>query len=126
MPSRVVVTGMVLLIIVSFVTVCVNLLVPVSAKFEMNTYCRSTLLKMEIAGGLTDKDRDNLYEGLASRGFRNIEINGTVSARLGDYIELTVEADYPVTKLTDVFGRKEGAEHMVYRKRSVCRKVINQ
>lgn len=125
MPERAVVTGVVIILIIALVVFAVELFVPISAKTDMNTYCRQALMQMEIEGGLSPASRQELAEKLADRGFENIQITADEWAALGGKLTLAVEADYKYSKLTAFFVRTEEVAHMVYKKTCIGRKVVN-
>ena len=125
MPSRVIVTGIILVIIVAMLVFAVEFFLPLSIKSDMNILCRRTLLKMETAGGLTENDRHELVTDLQDKGFLNITASGTQSAKQGEILNLHVEVQYNHSKLTMLFSREAQSLRMVYDKSSLSRKVVN-
>lgn len=125
MPARAIVTGIILVITASMLVFSVEFFLPLSAKGDMNILCRSTLLKMETAGGLTENDRQELENELANEGFTGITATGTQSARQGEILNLHVEAQYVHNRLTMLFSRETQVLGMVYDKSSLSRKVVN-
>lgn len=125
MPSRVIVTGIVLVIMVAMLVFTVEFFLPLSMKGDMNILCRQTLLKMETAGGLSDSDRQELIEELQDKGFRNVSAVGTRRAKQGEKLNLKVEVQYDYSKLTMLFSRDMQSQLMVYDKSSLSRRVVN-
>jgi hypothetical protein len=125
LASRVIVLGFILVIFITILVYMVEFFIPLSAKADMNTYCRNTLFKMEVMGGLSKDDKDDLQNELESKGFSNIIINGTPFAKHGKEITLHVEAEYTYSKLTGLFIRRNISRQMVYKKMSIARKVVN-
>jgi len=125
MPSRVIVTGIILVIIVAMLVFSVEFFIPLSIKSDMNILCRRTLLQMETAGGLTESERQELVSDLQDIGFLNITASGTQSAKHGEILNLHVEVQYSHSKLTTLFSREAQALRMVYDKSSLSRKVVN-
>jgi len=125
MPARVVLSGMILVVFAAFLVFTVEFFIPLSAKMDMNMYCRNLILKMEMEGGLSDQASQDLHERLMGKGFRNIYIDGTKSAKQGEQITLRVEAEYIYSKMTTLFTRTDAVRRMVYEKASISRKVIN-
>lgn len=125
MPARVIVTGIVLIAIISVMVFAIEFFLPLSAKSDMNILCRNTLLKMETAGGLTEQDRLELQASLQAKGFLNISVSGTQNARQGGDLNLHVEVEYSCSKLTALLNRKKELLSMVYDKSSLSRKVVN-
>ena len=125
MPARVVLSGMILVVFAAFLVFTVEFFIPLSAKMDMNMYCRNLILKMEMEGGLSDQASQDLHERLMEKGFRNIYIDGTKSAKQGEQITLRVEAEYIYSKMTTLFTRTDAVRRMVYEKASISRKVIN-
>lgn len=125
MSSRVVVTGVLLVILASVLVFTVEFFLPLSMKSDMNILCRNTLLQMEALGGLSEAERQGLQSELQTRGFENITVSGTFSARQGEPLFLHVEADYTYSKLSSLFIRADTVQRMVYNKTSMCRKVVN-
>lgn len=125
MPSRVLVTGIVLIIIVTILVFTIEFFLPLSLKGDMNILCRSTLLKMETAGGLSENDMLELQASLQNIGFTNISVAGTQNAKQGELLNLHVEAEYTGSRLTSLLSRKNMTQLMVYDKSSLSRKVVN-
>ncbi|NJD02982.1 MAG: hypothetical protein FIA99_10410 [Ruminiclostridium sp.] len=125
MPSRVIVTGIILIIIVAMLVFSVEFFLPISIKGDMNILCRKTLLGMETAGGLKEDDRQELVTELQNIGFTNISVSGTQSAKQGEILNLRVEAEYGYSRLTMLFLREVHSLLMVYDKSSLSRKVVN-
>ena len=125
MPSRVIVTGLILIIIVAMLVFTVEFFLPLSIKGDMNILCRRTLLKMETAGGLAENDRQELVAELQSKGFSDISASGTQSAKQGEILNLRVEVQYDYNRLTMLFSREVHSLLMIYDKSSLSRKVVN-
>lgn len=125
MPSRVIVTGIILIVIVAMLVFTVEFFLPLSMKSDMNILCRKTLLKMETAGGFTENDRQELVAELQNIGFSNISASGTQHARQGVTLNLRVEAQYDYSRLTMLFARNVHSQRMIYDKTSLSRKVVN-
>lgn len=125
MPSKVVVSAITFILMITFLVFIVEFFVPLSVKAEMNIICRSTLLKMEIEGGLKGVDRDDLLLRMRDKGFINVIVEGTSQSKQGGKLELRVEADYRYNKLKGLFLRSYVTQHMVYKKSTIARKVIN-
>mgnify|MGYP005841692065 CR=1 FL=1 len=125
MPSRVVVSGVILVVIVALLAFTVEFFLPLSAKTDMNMLCRRAMLRMEVEGGMSEEIENDLISGLMEKGFDGINIDGTDMAKQGEDIRLVVEADYIYSKLTGLFTRTDMRQRMVYGKTSVARKVVN-
>ncbi|HEX2945145.1 MAG TPA: hypothetical protein VHT96_04245 [Clostridia bacterium] len=125
MPVKAVVTGVILVIMVFLLVYAVEFFLPLSAKADLDTACRDTMLRIENSGGLNGGVRGELQAELESAGFSNIEIDATGSARLGEKLTLHVEGDFSWNRFTDLFQREEQVIRMVYEKTTVSRKVVN-
>ncbi len=125
MPVKAVVFALVIIMLLSITVLLVELFVPLSAKLDMNMYCRETIIKMEIDGGITADNTAGLRERLEGRGFVNIQISGTEGAMQGDNLILHVEAEYCHNSLTGIFTRNLTHYRMVCEKYASVRKVIN-
>ncbi len=125
MPTRVIVTGIILVIIAAMLVFSVEFFLPLSMKSDMNILCRKALLQMETAGGLKEYDRQELVSELQERGFTNISTSGTQNAKQGELLNLRVEAQYEYSRLTMLFVRNVQIQRMVYNKSSLSRKVVN-
>jgi hypothetical protein len=125
MPSRVIVTGIVLITIVALLVFTIEFFLPLSMKNDMNAICRNTLLKMETDGGLSEQDRLDLLTNLQKIGLTDILVSGTQNAKQGDLLDLHVEALYTGSRLTALMSRKTELQLMVYDKKSLSRKVVN-
>lgn len=125
MPAKVIVTGVILVIMVSLLVYFVEFFLPLSAKADLDIACRDTLLRMENAGGLGGSMRDELREELETAGFANIVINAAPSVRQGERLTLHVEGDYRWNRFTDLFKREDQIIRMVYEKTTMSRKVVN-
>ena len=80
---------------------------------------------MELECGLPYQAEQELKSDMEQRGFINIVIDGTSSAKQGEKIRLSVEADYRYSRLEGIFIRRDCLQHMVYNKASIARKVVN-
>ena len=58
MPAKAVVFGFVFVMLIGITVFITEMVVPMSAKARLNTRCRSTLIGMEINGGLTQQSRN--------------------------------------------------------------------
>lgn len=124
MPAKAIVFSITLVIFTAMVVYTVELFVPLSAKSNMNAYCRKTLLKMEVEGELSYTDENEVRAKLEGIGFSNISIN-TTSGKQGEEISLQVTADYIYSKLTGLFRRSKIEQRMIYNRVSIARKVVN-
>ncbi len=125
MPSRVIVTGIIVLLIVAMLVFTVEFFLPLSMKGDMNILCRSTLLRMETAGGLSENERRELIMELQKKGFSNVSVSGTQNAKQGEVLNLRAEVRYNYSSLTRLFVRESHSQQMVYDKCSLSRKVVN-
>ncbi len=125
MPARAVVTGVILVIMVSLLVYFIEFFLPLSVKADFDTACRDSLLRMENGGGLDGGDRSELQEELEAAGFTNIVVNATASARQGEQLTLRVEGDYSWNRLTELFKREDRDIRMIYEKTTMSRKVVN-
>ena len=125
MPVRVIVTGIILLIMVSMLVFTVEYFLPLSVKSDMNILCRNTLLDMETSGGLIEQDKLRLQTELLGIGLVNVIVTGAGSARYGESLNLRVEADYAYNRLSSLLSRINAVQHMRYDKTSISRRVVN-
>lgn len=125
MPVRAVVTGVILIVMVSMLVFMVELFVPLSKKADVDMVCRRALLRMESAGGLSDSERQTLQSELENSGFNNVQITATTNAKQGEMLTLHVEGDYTYNRMTSLFKRENVTQRMVYRKSSMSRRVVN-
>lgn len=68
MSAKIVLTGVIIVFILGLLVFMLEFFIPIAAKSDMNAYCRSTLLKMEIQGGLPQEEKDDLEQELELRG----------------------------------------------------------
>lgn len=125
MPSRVIVSGIIIIIMIAIFAFILEFFLPLSMKSDMNALCRNALLEMETNGGLMENNRQQLQTGLEKTGFVNISISGSGIVRLGEPLNLHVEADYKFSRLSALFRRIDVIQHMCYDKTSMSRKVVN-
>ena len=125
MPAKAIVVSIVLIIMISFTVSAVELFLPLSIRAEMNTLCRKHMLHMELNGGISLEQKEELRERLEDIGFKNIVIDGTENAGYGDEISLMVEADYIYSKMEGLFARTDIIQKMKYHGTSIARKVVN-
>ena len=98
---------------------------PLSMKADLDMLCRSTLLRMENAGGLSADERQELRSELENRGLTDVVVTATANVRQGSMLTLCVEGDYTYNRLTALFKREDVKLRMVYNKASMSRKVVN-
>ncbi len=125
MPVRAITTGIILIIMVMMLVYMIELFLPLSMKAELDMLCRSTLLRMENAGGLSAAERQELRSELENRGLTDVVVSASVNARQGGMLTLQVEGDYNYNKLIALFKREDVRLRMVYRKTTMSRKVVN-
>lgn len=125
MPAKAIVFGIALVMTVGLVTSLVELIVPITAKINLNACCRNALLRMEAEGGLTQENREDLIDSLRENGFANIIVTGTIRASKGEKVFLSVRADYEYSRMTGFFYREKTVQPMSYERISVARKVVN-
>ena len=125
MPVKAVVFAILMVIMICIAVSLVEMVIPLSARAEMNTQCRRTLLNMEVQGGLTSDEKTSLEKILNEVGFSSISISGTETAKFGDEMFLKVEAKYCYSRLMGLFSRNETEQKMMYERISVSRKVVN-
>jgi len=125
MPSKAVVFGIsIVFMIVLFISL-VEFFLPISAKSDMDAICRKALLKMELNGGMTKEEKDNLTNALREKGFDAITIESSENVKYGEEISLYVEAYYSYSKLTNMFLRENLGQRMVYSRKSLSRRILN-
>ena len=125
MSSKVIVMGIVIVMTTSLIVFTMEFFLPLSKKSDMNICCRNVLLKMEEEGGLALQERTNLYNVLVNQGFTNITISASEYGRHGETLNLEVTAEYPYSKLTELFGRTNLTQCMRYSMSSMSRRVDN-
>lgn len=125
MPSKVVTSGFLLVIMAVVLMFVVEFFLPLSAKSDMNVLCRSALMKMECEGGMSADIQSGLETILENKGFRNVLVEGTGNAQQGSELNLRVELDYNYSRLTSLFTRSAYTQHMIYNKTAMSRKVTN-
>ena len=125
MPVKAIVAGIILILMVTMLVYMVEFFLPLSMKAELDMLCRSTLLRMENAGGLNVGEQQELEAELENMGLTGIAVTATENARQGGMLILRVEADYTYNRLTALFNREDVTLRMVYNKASMSRKVVN-
>jgi hypothetical protein len=125
MPVKALASGIAIVILLIMTIFCVEFFIPLSAKVEMNIYCRSSLMDMEIDGVLTAEKQQNLYEKLSTTGFTDITIESSEYAKYGEEVNLRVEALYTYKRFTGLLVRADVTKEMIYDRTAVSRKVVN-
>lgn len=125
MPVKAIVTGIILIIMVTMLVFMVEFFLPLSMKADLDMLCRSTLLRMENAGGLSANEKQELRSELEEKGLTDVVVTATSNARQGGMLTLHVEGDYTYNKLTELFKRENVKLRMVYNKATMSRKVVN-
>lgn len=125
MPIKAIVTGIVLIVMVAMLAFMVEFFLPLSMKADLDMLCRSTLLRMENAGGISADEKQELRSNLEEKGLTDVVVTATANARQGGMLTLHVEGDYTYNRLTALFKREDTKLRMVYNKASMSRKVVN-
>jgi hypothetical protein len=125
MPVRAAVTGIILIFMTAMLVSMVEYFLPLSKKAELDMICRSALLEMESAGGMNSERKGELKKELEEKGLTDVAVTATEQAKQQDMLSLSVEGDYSYSRLTSIFNRENVRLHMVYRKSSMSRRVIN-
>lgn len=126
MPIKPIVWGIAIILMLSIIVVAVDYCMLLSLKFDLNTICRATMLKMENENGLSQDARNDLQSRLAEKGFSNINIIAPLTAMQGQDITLRVEADYSYNKLISIYANRTSiTQRMIYVNTSMARRVVN-
>ncbi len=125
MPVKAIVTGVLLILMVALLVNFVEYFLPLSVKADLDMLCRSALLRMENAGGMSSDDKHALRMELEKRGLTGVVIDGSLNARQGEELTLRVEGDYTYNRMTSLFKREDVKVRMVYDKRTMSRKLVN-
>ena len=125
MPVKAIVTGIVLVIMVTLLVYMVEYFLPLSMKAELDMLCRSALLQMENSGGLSSDEKQRLRSDLEEKGLEEVVVTATSDARQGSMLTLYVEGYYTCNKLTALFRREDIKIRMTYNKSSMSRRVVN-
>ncbi len=125
MPSKVLVSGILMVITACILVFVVEFFLPLTAKAEMNLLCRNTLLKMEAEGGLSEDERVKLQNELRNKGFESVSVSGVSYVKQGGSLNLRVDADYRFSRLEALFRRADAVQHMGYNKVTMSRRVVN-
>ncbi len=125
MPVKTIVTGIMLIIMVSILVCCIEFFLPISMKADLDMLCRGKLLEMENAGGLSVYKKQQLQSELENKGLTDVVVMATEDAKQGGMLTLRVEADYTYSKLVSLFKRENVKLRMIYNKASMSRKVVN-
>lgn len=125
MPVKAVVSGIILIMMVTLLVFMVEFFLPLSMKADLDMLCRVTLLRMENAGGLSADEAQELQNELENKGLTDVIITATLNARQGSMLTLRAEGDYTYNKLTGLFKRENVKLRMVYHKASMSRKLVN-
>jgi len=125
MPAKAVVLVIALVFLTGMAVAIIEYFVPLSAKLDMNLYCREAMLRMEIDGGLTSDCSDRLEAQMTGRGFHNIQIEATSWVKQGEELVLHVEGDYSCSSLAGFFSRVRTTVKMIWERTSCARKVVN-
>jgi len=88
MPSKVVIFGIALVLLLAIFISTIEMFIPISVKNDFNSLCRKSLLKMEIEGGMTTIARDELISDLYRKGFESVVVQGTENTKYGQEITL--------------------------------------
>ncbi len=76
-----------------------EIFLPLNAKIEFNSICRTAIIKMEKSGGINDEIKQDMIGKLKDKFF-DITVEGTQNARYGTDILLKVNAKYKYNGLT--------------------------
>ncbi len=125
MAGRSVGAGFFIILMAVMLVYSVEFFIPLSAKADFDNYCRCALIRMEVAGGLEGSNVSILTEKLAARGFYNIAVTGTATAKQGEQLVLEVETFFQYNKLTGFLAREDEEVRMYYKKATIARRIIN-
>lgn len=125
MPDRAAIGAVVVIILMCIVVKLIEVFVPISAAADFNATCRNALATIETKGSLTAADKTTLKTTLEGKGFTNVTITSTTTAKLGDDVNLSISADYTYSIMVGIFDRQDETKHLKYNKISKSRKVVN-
>jgi len=104
-----------------------EMIIPISKKYELNRISRQFQIIIEDNGGLTTQERKDLEKTLEDHDFLDIQVTapkpGTI--KFGESIEFIVEVVYKKNQLKSLFQRSNQSFIMRYRITTLSRRVVN-
>lgn len=101
-----------IVILLMFFVFCIEILLPLQIKFEMNGICRSYIYQIESKGYLTHNEEVSLKKALEGVGLNQVEIDIKADGnKYGDKVVVSIKSIYQQNRMVTLFRRQE--EHMV-------------
>lgn len=125
--DRAIFNGIYFIFFIAIIVFILEFFIPISKNAEFKAECRKALLQMELDGGLTTSQKNQLKNSLESKGFTVVSISAPVAgtAKQGEKIDLRVQVIYEYNKLSNLFKRNNVEQTMNFNRTSIARKVIN-
>lgn len=105
----------------------VELVIPISKKYELDRICRQYQITIENKGGLTEDQVTELENELEEGDFRIVGISvvkpGTV--KFGELLDFIVEVEYKRSQIKALFEREDQEIQIRYKMTTLSRRVVN-
>ncbi|MDK2867662.1 MAG: hypothetical protein PWP38_1977 [Clostridiales bacterium] len=125
--SDTIITGVVIVILLSFFVAFTDYTIPVMAKLDQNNICRDYATLLAAEGRLNAAETAALTSELTARGFESVVISVTApeGLKFKDIIHFEVSAVFRSRQTTGLFSREEIEIPCRYEADMIYRKYVN-
>lgn len=117
------VASMVLMILI-FINI-IGMMLSFVQKMNFDQICRSELMGIDLAGGLTEDKEQEFCTSLERAGYRDILVEAPEEVQYGDWIILKVCAGIPKNRWSNLFKKEEAMFYFSYERKIVSRNIHN-
>jgi hypothetical protein len=104
----------------------VGMMSTVVSKINFDHACKNTLFQIDLDGGLTEENRQNLILRLTGSGYTNITVQGPSAVQYGEWISFRVTASSPIRSWNGFLSDENRRDmEFVYDQRILSRKIHN-
>ena len=124
--TNTIVLSVVIVLLLSISVFLIELFIPISKKFEMNSICRKYLFIVEANGNLSAEEIEELTGSLEHIGLNDVSIEvDSDGSKFGDEVKFEVTAEFAHNSLANLFNRNIERMLIRYDRELTIRKIIN-
>ncbi|MHB1452487.1 MAG: hypothetical protein ACYCYM_00825 [Saccharofermentanales bacterium] len=114
--------------IILIIALCVNvigMILVVAQKINFDNICKNALFQIDIDGGLSEQNRQDLISRLTRSGFDDIVIEGPEAVQYGDWIYFSVKVRIKTQNWNGLFQLNTEYAEITYERQIISRKIHN-
>lgn len=125
MLDKAIVTVFSIILIIALCVNMVGMILTIVQKINFDNTCKNALFQIDIDGGLTEQNRQDLTFRLTQSGFDNIVIEGPDAVQYGEWIYFMVKARIKNQNWNGIFQIGTEYTEITYERQIISRKIHN-